>query len=54
MSFRERRDAPNSDISPVPVSELVDDRTGELVEIQANEIPKTHDKETTIERRNFA
>ena len=29
MSVREREDAPNSDISPVPVSELVDDRTGE-------------------------
>ena len=28
MSVREREDAPNSDISPVPVSELVDDRTG--------------------------
>ena len=25
---RERKDAPNSDISPVPVSELVDDRSG--------------------------
>ena len=32
MSVREREDAPNSDISPVPVSELVDDRTGKLVE----------------------
>ena len=29
ISVREREDAPNSDISPVPVSELVDDRTGE-------------------------
>ena len=28
MSVREREDAPNSDISPVPVSELVDDRMG--------------------------
>ena len=27
MSVREREDAPNSDISPVPVSDLVDDRT---------------------------
>ena len=27
-SVREREDAPNSDISPVPVSEFVDDRTG--------------------------
>ena len=30
MSVREREDAPNSDISPVSVSELVDDRTGNL------------------------
>ena len=28
IPVREREDAPNSDISPVPVSELVDDRTG--------------------------
>ena len=40
ISVREREDAPNSDISPVPVSELVDDRTGEPVETQANQIPK--------------
>ena len=40
MSVREREDAPNSDISPVPVCELVDDRSGKLEEIQANEIPK--------------
>ena len=31
MSVREREDATNSDISPVPVSELVDDRTGKPV-----------------------
>ena len=49
MSVREREDAPNSDISPVPVPELVDDRTGKPVEIQANQIPK----ETPIERRNL-
>ena len=53
MSVREREDALNSDISPVPVSELVDDRTGEPVENQANQIPKIHKKETTIERRNL-
>ena len=35
MSVREREDAPNRDISPVPVSELVDDRTGKPGEIQA-------------------
>ena len=40
MSVREREDAPNSDISPVPVSELVDDGTGEPVETQAKEIIK--------------
>ena len=52
MSVRERDDAPNSDISPVPVSELVDDRTGKPVETQANQIPKPNKKETTIKRRN--
>ena len=36
----------------MPVSELVDDRTGEPVETQANEIPKPNKKETTIERGN--
>ena len=41
MSVREREDAPNSDISPAPVSELVDDRTGKPVETQANQIPKS-------------
>ena len=50
MSVREREDAPNSDISPVPVSELVDDRTGKPVEIQTNQIPNPNRKETTIER----
>ena len=44
ISVREREDAPNSDISPVPVSELVDDRTGEPVETRANQIPKTKKK----------
>ena len=53
MSVREREDASICDISPVPVSELVDDRTGEPVETQANEIPKTNKKETTIERGNL-
>ena len=52
MSVREREDAPNSDISPVPVSELVNDRTGKPVETQANEIPKTNKKETTTGREN--
>ena len=53
MSVREREDASKSDISPVPVSELVDDRTGEPVEDQANKIPKQNKKETTIERGNL-
>ena len=50
ISVREREDAPNSDISSVPVSELVDDRSGKPEETQANEIPKTNKKETTMER----
>ncbi len=52
ISVREREDAPDSDISPVQVSEFIDDRTGKPEEIQANEIPKTNKKETTIERGN--
>ena len=50
MSVREKEDAPDSDISPVPVSESVDDRTGKPVETQANQIPKSNKKETPIER----
>ena len=50
IQVREREDAPNSDISQVPVSELVDDRSGKPEEIQANKDPKTNKKETTIER----
>ena len=50
LSVREREDVTNSDISPVPVSELVDDRTGRPDETQANKIPKTNKKETTIAR----
>ena len=37
---REREDVTNSDISPVPVSNLVDDGSGQPDETQANEIPK--------------
>ena len=44
MSVREREDASDSDISPVPVSKLVDDRTEEPVENQANQIPKIKKK----------
>ena len=50
IPVREREDAPNSDISPVPVCNSVDDRSGRPDEIQANKNPKTNKKETTIER----
>ena len=50
LSVREREDVTNSDISPVPVSELVDDRTGKPGEIQAK--PQKHEQETPIERGN--
>ena len=52
IQIREREDVTNSDISQVPVSELVDDRSGQPDKIQANENPKTNKKETTIERGN--
>ena len=52
IPVRDREDAPDSDISPVPVSEFVDDRSGKPVETQANQIPKTNKKDTTIERGN--
>ena len=52
IQVREREDATNSDISPVPTSYLVGDGSGQLVEIQAQKIPKTNKKETTIERCN--
>ena len=52
ISVREREDAPDSDIYPVSVSNVVDDGSGQLDEIQANKIPKTNKKETTIERGN--
>ena len=44
ISVREREDAPDGDISPVPVSELVDGRSGKPEDIQANEIPKPNKK----------
>ena len=53
MSVREREDASNIDISPVSESELADDRTGEPVETQANQIPKTNKEKTPIERGNL-
>ena len=53
IQIRERDDATNSDISPVPVSNSVDDRSGQPDdETQANKTPKTNKKETTIERGN--
>ena len=36
----------------MPVSDSVDDRSGQLDETQAYQIPKTNKKETTIERGN--
>ena len=50
IQVREREDATNSDISPVPVSNLVDDGSGQFDEIQANKNPKPDKKETTMER----
>ena len=52
IQVREREDATNSNISPVPMSNLVDDGSGQPDEIQANKNPKTNKKETTIERGN--
>ena len=40
IQVREREDATNSDISPVPMSNSVDDRSGKPDETQANQIPK--------------
>ena len=52
IQVRERKDATNSDISPVPVSNSVDDRSGQPDETQANKIHPQKKKETTIERGN--
>ena len=52
IQIREKEDAPDRDISPVPVSILVDDGSGQPEEIQANEIPKPNKKKTTMERGN--
>ena len=52
IQVRAKEDATNSDISPVPVSKLVDDGSGQPEETQANKIPKPYKKETTIERGN--
>ena len=50
IPVRERDDAPNSDISPVPVSELVDDRSGKPDETQANKTQKPNKKKGNHER----
>ena len=50
IQVRKSEDAPNSDISPVPVSNLVGDGSGQPEEIQANKNHKPNKKETTIER----
>ena len=53
IQIRERKDGNSSDISPVQVSGLVDDRSGQPEEIQAHKIPKKpNKKETTIARGN--
>ena len=44
IPVQEREDAPNSDTSPVPVCNSVDDRSGQPDETQANKIPKTNNK----------
>ena len=44
MSGREREDAPNSDMSPVPMSELVDDRSGKPEGNPCQQKPKNNKK----------
>ena len=50
IQSRERGDRIESDISPVQVSNSVDDRSGRPEGTQANKNPKTNKEETTIER----
>ena len=52
IQVREREDATNSDISPVPMSDLLDDGSGKPEEIQANKNQKPNEKETTMKREN--
>ena len=49
IQTREREDGIDCDISPVQVSTSVDDRSGQPDRTQANNLPKTDEKETTIE-----
>ena len=53
ISVREREDTTNSHISRVPVSNSVDDGSGQPDETQANKIQKSNEKETPIERGNL-
>ena len=53
IQIREQEDTTVSDTSPAPVSNSVDDGSGQLDETQANKIPKPNKKETTIERSNL-
>ena len=50
IQIREREDRIESDISPVQVSNSVDDRSGRPDDNQANKTQKTNEEETTIER----
>ena len=50
IQTRARENLIESDISPVQVSNSVDDRSGPPDRTQANKSPKTNKKETTIER----
>ena len=50
IQTREREDRIEIDISPLQVSNSVDDRSGRPDDTQANKSPKTNKKETTIER----
>ena len=52
IQMRDREDGNSSDISPVPMSNLVDEGSGQPDKIQVNKIQKTNKKETTIERGN--
>ena len=50
IQTREREDQTESDISPVPVSTTVDERSGRPDDNQANKIPKTNKKEPKREQ----
>ena len=50
IQTREREDQTESDISPVPVSTTVDERSGRPDDNQANKIPKTNKKESKREQ----